>query len=181
MGMRYQRGNQNRRRTDGLWTSVLIVINERIDSEQGHKIWPSNGSFWVKRNQCRHFFIAWLYLCCISRGCMCVGGGGGGEGVWDPINRNNLSISFRLYHAMNWMYKAICCGLLFLFNDLKREVVVRFVDVREIVDYHCWSFLLIISQLIRICHMIFFLWNKGLVHRQYQKDTSTRIPYHFIF
>ena len=43
--MRYQRGNQNRRRTDGLWTSVLIVINERIDSEQGHKIWPSNGSF----------------------------------------------------------------------------------------------------------------------------------------
>jgi hypothetical protein len=27
----------------------------------------------------------------------------------------------------------------------------------------------------------YFLWNKDFIHKQYQKDTSTRIPYHFIF
>jgi hypothetical protein len=27
----------------------------------------------------------------------------------------------------------------------------------------------------------FFLWNTDVIHKQYQKDTSTRIPYHFIF
>jgi hypothetical protein len=29
-------------------------------------------------------------------------------------------------------------------------------------------------------HCLFF-WNKGLIHTQCQKDTSTKILYHFIF
>ena len=38
-----------------------------------------------------------------------------------------------------------------------------------------------IIHLSQVCHRILFLSSKGLIHAQYQKDTSTRIPYHIIF
>jgi hypothetical protein len=36
---------------------------------------------------------------------------------------------------------AICCGLFFRFSELRREVVVCFVDIGGIVDHHCLNFL----------------------------------------
>ena len=38
-----------------------------------------------------------------------------------------------------------------------------------------------IIHLSQVCHRILFLSSKGLIYTQYQKDTSTRIPYHIIF
>jgi len=39
---------------------------------------------------------------------------------------------------MTWISNIICCGLFLLFNDLRLEVVVRFVDICGIVDHHCF-------------------------------------------
>ena len=38
----------------------------------------------------------------------------------------------------------------FIFNDLSREVVVHFVDIGSIVDYHCLNFLFIKTSNVKI-------------------------------
>jgi hypothetical protein len=32
------------------------------------------------------------------------------------------------------------CGRLYMFNELRWEVIVRFVDIGEIVKHHCLNF-----------------------------------------
>ena len=51
-----------------------------------------------------------------------------GEG-WDPFNWFNTATFFFLSQ------------IFFIFNDLRWEVIVRFVDIDGIVDNHCLSLL----------------------------------------
>ena len=48
-----------------------------------------------------------------------------------------------LSQAETWISNVICHGR-FVFNELWREAIARFVDIGGIVDYHCLNFLFII-------------------------------------
>jgi hypothetical protein len=60
-----------------------------------------------------------------------------------------------------------------IFNDLKSEVIVCFVDVGKIVDHHCLKFLLIIS-ITSFPYKIYTI----LVHVVGFPSTMTIRPYH---
>jgi hypothetical protein len=43
---------------------------------------------------------------------------------------------------MTWISNAICPGLIFMFHELRRDVVIRCVDIDGTVDdLHCLNFL----------------------------------------
>ena len=58
---------------------------------------------------------------------------------WDPTNQFNhitfvcLSLDFQCH--MSWSFLCFC--------DMRRDVIVCFVDISRIVDHHCLNFLLI--------------------------------------
>ena len=67
-----------------------------------------------------------------------------GEG-WDPINRFNPATSLCLSQARTWISNIMLLSLIFVFNELRWEVIVCFVDIGGIVDHHCLNFLFIIA------------------------------------
>jgi len=63
---------------------------------------------------------------------------------------NGFSIGFPdfsdiVIFVFHFICSIVCLGvfLFFVFNDLKWKVVVRFIDIVEIVDHHCLNFLFI--------------------------------------
>jgi len=57
---------------------------------------------------------------------------GEGVGGWDPINRFNPATYLVVFYV---------------FNDLRSEVTVGFVDIGEIVDHHYWNFICILIDI----------------------------------
>ena len=53
---------------------------------------------------------------------------------WDSIKRFNPPHICDCPTSMSWR-------CLFMFNDLRSEVIVRFVDIVEIVNYHCLAYI----------------------------------------
>ena len=69
------------------------------------------------------------------------------------FNRFNSTTFLCLSQTKTWISNVIYDGLfLFLFSELKREVIVRLIVIGGIVDYHCLSFLvlLILVELLTI-------------------------------
>ena len=69
------------------------------------------------------------------------------------FNRSNSTTFLCLSQTKTWISNVIYDGLfLFLFSELKREVIVRLIVIGGIVDYHCLSFLvlLILVELLTI-------------------------------
>jgi len=65
---------------------------------------------------------------------------------WNAINGCTHATILYLSLARTWIY--ITCAMVFFFvvsNDLRREVVVGFVDIGWTVDHHCLNFLFIIK------------------------------------
>ena len=60
------------------------------------------------------------------------------EMVWDPINMFYTATFWCLSQTRTWISNAICHGL-FVFNDLRWQMVVHFVDNGG-VDHHCLIF-----------------------------------------
>jgi hypothetical protein len=57
------------------------------------------------------------------------------EMVWDPIKVFSTATFWCLSQARIWISSAICHGL-YVFNDLRWEIVVGFVDISGVVDHH---------------------------------------------
>ena len=55
---------------------------------------------------------------------------------WDPINQFNPTTFLGLSQTRTWISNVV----FFMFNILRQEVVVRFVDIDGIVDHHCLNF-----------------------------------------
>lgn len=68
-----------------------------------------------------NFGIVCLYQYCCWRSCDQKGE------VWDLINRFNTDTWVSLIHTNTWVFICICLGI-FVFNSLKWDVVVSFVD-----------------------------------------------------
>ena len=56
---------------------------------------------------------------------------------WDPINQFNPTTFLCLSQTRTWISNVV---VFFMFNILRQEVVVRFVDIDGIVDHHCLNF-----------------------------------------
>ena len=56
-----------------------------------------------------------------------------------------------------WTYTCICL-VLFVFNDFRREAVVRFVDICGVLDHHFLSFLFI-----ALLFWGFVSWNNNIL------------------
>jgi hypothetical protein len=69
---------------------------------------------------------------------------------WDPINQFNPTTFLCLSQTRTWISNVV---VFFMFNILRQEVVVRFVDIDGIVDHHCLNFLFIIF----LCGVVFIL------------------------
>ena len=65
---------------------------------------------------------------------------------WDLINRFNIAVFFMPVPSQNWISNVICRGLFLSSMVWAYEVVVRFVDIGEIVDHRRLSFLFIIHE-----------------------------------
>jgi hypothetical protein len=63
---------------------------------------------------------------------------------WDLINRFNIAVFFMPVPSQNWISNVICRGLFLSSMVWAYEVVVRFVDIGEIVDHRRLNFLFII-------------------------------------
>jgi len=48
--------------------------------------------------------------------------------------------------TMNRISSFMCRRLFYLFNNLAREVIVRCVDIDDIVDYHCFKLHIILTK-----------------------------------
>ena len=55
---------------------------------------------------------------------------------WDPINQFNPTTFLCLSQTRTWISNVV----FFMFNILRQEVGVRFVDIDGIVDHHCLNF-----------------------------------------
>ena len=69
-----------------------------------------------------------------------------GEGCYH-INRFNPRTFLCLSQARTWISIIIRHGL-FMFNDLRWELIVYFVNIGGIVDHHCLNFLIIKDNLL---------------------------------
>ena len=82
--------------------------------------------------------------------------------VSDPINRYNPAISF--------LVLVPACGIC-AFNDLRREVIVLFVDIGGIVDHHCLNFLFIMIMFLLQSNETFYY--RHCSHRFVEKMENT--------
>ena len=55
---------------------------------------------------------------------------------WDPINQFNPTTSVCLSQARTWISNIICGGDFFC-AQLRRDMIVRFVDIGGSDDHHC--------------------------------------------
>ena len=70
----------------------------------------------------------------------------------DPINRFKSAILFAC--SKSGPRFPTYAVVFFVFDDLKSQVFVRFVDIGEIIDHHCLHVLIII---LNIVHCVFML------------------------
>ena len=92
-------------------------------------------SFWVSKSA--SFIIICLYLLPLeielSRG----------GGLASQLNPHPIFV--HVTSARTWISSAICHGL-FVFNDMRWEVIVHFVDTDRTVNHHCLNFIFIKEQ-----------------------------------
>jgi hypothetical protein len=81
-----------------------------------------------------------------------------GEGCYH-INRFNPRTFLCLSQARTWISIIIRHGL-FMFNDLRWELIVYFVNIGGIVDHHCLNFLIIKDNLL---YYILYWWTMNNV------------------
>ena len=60
---------------------------------------------------------------------------------WDSIKQFNSATFLCLSQDRIWISNVIC--LIFVFNELKLEAIVRFIDIGGTVDHHSSKFLFI--------------------------------------
>jgi intracellular septation protein A len=74
------------------------------------------------------------------------------DSVWSFSVKVNRQVFYRLCICIaathlytskdrTWISINICRGVFFVINDLRRIIVVRFVDIDRIVDHHCFDIL----------------------------------------
>ena len=64
------------------------------------------------------------------------------SGGWNPINQSNPATMFATVPNQDLDFQPhIYIVVFFIFNDFRREMIVRFVDIGGIVDHHCLNFL----------------------------------------
>jgi hypothetical protein len=68
------------------------------------------------------------------------------EGCWDHINRFNPTTCVYLSQARTWDSSVKCGDFFFMFNELRWEMNVHFVDIGWVIDHHFLNFLFIIIQ-----------------------------------
>jgi hypothetical protein len=76
--------------------------------------------FWVEVDLCRVFFISFL-------------SGSGSVQVSSFAYICVAILEIQLSRARTWIYNVICCDI-FVFNDLRWEVVICFVDISRIIE-----------------------------------------------
>ena len=75
------------------------------------------------------------------------------------INKFKLATYSCMFQARTWISISICY-VLFVFNDLRWDVIVRLVDISWIVDHHsCLSFLFIVVFTCTFVPINYFLTN----------------------
>jgi hypothetical protein len=60
---------------------------------------------------------------------------------WDPIIRFNLTTYLCKSQARTRISNVIMSWFVFMFNKLRWDVIIGFVDIGRIVDHYCLSFL----------------------------------------
>jgi hypothetical protein len=68
--------------------------------------------------------------------------------AWDPIHEFNPAICFAPSMPGPGFY------IVFVFNELRWEVIVRFVDIAGIVDHHGLKFIFIAN----IAFLLYVIW-----------------------
>jgi hypothetical protein len=130
-----------------MWNESLNSDGQQFHQYQQNEqaLLPSN--YWIKKDYHVCYFLFWwlslflftfqllvLHNCMYKTFHLQIK-----EKDCDHVNRLNTAKCVCLSQTCHWIYNVIR-RCLFLFNNWREEVLVRFVDIDGIVDHHCLNF-----------------------------------------